>query len=90
MNVMVYFTPTDGYVVVVVPRSQHRPACYYAADASQRLVSPGTLDMAGLVVTPRECDFEGIATDEAVALLREVAMSPDEADAVVENLKARI
>ena len=46
--------------------------------------------MAGLVVTPRECDFEGIATDEAVALLREVAMSPDEADDVVENLKAWI
>ena len=90
MNVMVYSTPADGYAVVVVPRSEHRPACYYAADASQRLVSPGTLDMAGLVVTPRECDFESIAADEAVALLREVAMSPDEADAVVENLKARI
>ncbi len=90
MNVLSYCSPVDGYVTVVVPRSEHRPACYYAGDASHRLVSPGALDMAGLVVTPRECDFECIVADEAVAMLREVAISPKAADVVIEKLKVLI
>ena len=85
MNVIAYCTAGD-YVTVVIPRAGHRPGCYYSADATQRLVSPGTLDMAGLVVTPRECDFYALSADEAVALLREVAISQSEADAVAEKL----
>jgi hypothetical protein len=86
MNVIVYHTQSDGYVTVVIPRAEHRPGCYFANDCTQRLVSPGTLDMAGLVITPRECDFEQLTADEAVALLREVALPQSEADAVVEKL----
>ena len=87
MNVISYYSATEGYVTVVIPRAQHRPACYYADDASQRLVSPGTLDMAGLVVTPRECDFEALTADEAAALLREVAVSDETACSIIEKLK---
>ena len=35
-----------------------RPACYSATGDQQLLVSPGALDMAGLIVTPRKEDFE--------------------------------
>ena len=87
MNVISYYSATEGYVTVVIPRVQHRPACYYANDASRRLVSPGTLDMAGLVVTPRECDFESMTADEATALLREVAVSNDMLGSIIEKMK---
>ena len=87
MNVISYYSVTEGYVTVVIPRAQHRPACYYANDVSRRLVSPGTLDMAGLVVTPRECDFESMTADETAALLREVAVSNDMLCSIVEKLK---
>ena len=86
MNVIACYTPVVGYVTIVVPRAEHRPGCYFANDASQRLVSPGALDMAGVVVTPRKCDFEALTADEAVVLLREVALSQDEADSVAEKL----
>ena len=86
MNVISYYAPEGGYVTIVLPRAEHRPACYYAEGASQRLVSPGTLDMAGLMVTPRECDFETITPDEAAALLCEVAISEKTADAIAEKL----
>ena len=87
MNVISYSSADGGYVTIVIPRAQHRPSCYYAAGTLQRLVSPGTLDMAGLIVTPRECDFEGITSDEATALLREVAVSDDVACSIIEKLK---
>ena len=87
MNVISYYVPTKGYVTILIPRAKHRPDCYFADDASQRLVSPGALDMAGFVVAPRECDFETITADEAVTMLREVALSPLEADSVFAKLR---
>lgn len=87
MNVISYSQAGGNYVTVVIPRAKHRPDCYYADDASKRLVSPGTLDMAGLVVAPRECDFENITADEAAAMLREVAMPQGGVDAVLAKLK---
>ena len=88
MNVLAWHSSSLGYVVIVMPRALHRPACYYASGAAQRMVSPGALDMAGLVVTPRECDFNTITADEAAALLCEVAMLPGAVEAVEEKLKA--
>ncbi len=76
------------YVTIVIPRSKHRPDCFFANDASQRLVSPGALDMVGHVVVPRECDFEAITCDEVVAMLREVAISPVEADSVFAKFRS--
>ncbi len=86
INLFVCYTAGDGYVTYVIPRSAHRPAAYYAAGGAQRLVSPGAIDMAGLVITPREDDFRSIGADEALAMLREVALSREEADDVVARL----
>lgn len=86
MNVFVHYKLDEGYVTIVIPRAEHRPACYYAADDKQRLVSPGALDMATLMITPREEDFLSITADEAMAMLREVAISPETAEDIIEKL----
>lgn len=86
VNVFVYYTSDEGYVTMVLPRAAHRPAAYFADGAEQRLVSPGAIDMAGLVITPRREDFQAIDADEAIALLREVALSPDDVEDVVSRL----
>ena len=86
MNVICCYEHGEGWITTVVPRSGHRPACYSADGVDGRMVSPGTLDMAGLVVTPLEKDFDGITADEAVAMLREVAIDNDAFELVVENI----
>lgn len=86
MNVITYYLPAEGYMTILFPRAEHRPACYYATGEEQKLVSPGTLDMAGLVITPREKDFESITSQEIMKILGEVALSFDDADKVVEKL----
>ena len=86
MNVFACYNPDEGYVTMVFPRTAHRPAVYYATDEGQRLVSPGAIDMAGFVITPRKDDFLDIGADEALALLREVALSPGEVENVVTRL----
>ncbi|MCM1377629.1 MAG: DUF4922 domain-containing protein [Clostridium sp.] len=57
---------------IVVPRRRHRPACF-AEDASRRLlVSPGAIDMAGVVVCPRKEDFESITEEDLRKIYAEV------------------
>lgn len=58
---------------VVFPRGKHRPDCYYASGEAQYLISPGALDMAGLIITPRKEDFDRLTPDIAASILKEVA-----------------
>ena len=69
-------------MTVVFLRRKHRPDCYYAEGDAQRLVSPGALDMAGLIITPRQQDFEKISASQATAILRECSISEDDAKAI--------
>ena len=65
----------DAFISVVFPREKHRPDCYSAEGEAQCLVSPGSLDMAGLLILPRQSDFEEMTTERAKAVLREVSLS---------------
>ena len=78
----------DEFISVVIPREKHRPDAYFAEGEAQMMVSPGALDMSGLIITPREEDFSKINLDKATALLRECGISAEKMEAVVSNLKA--
>ena len=83
MNV-VSWRVADDYLTVVFPREKHRPDCYSAEGEEKYLVSPGALDMAGLIITPRQEDFERLTADKAEAILREVALGEDKMKKVIE------
>lgn len=51
---------TDKYgkqQVVIIPRRSHRPD-FYGSDEGKMLVSPASIDLAGIMVAPRRIDFE--------------------------------
>ena len=88
MNVVAWREHKDGpFLTVIIPRSKHRPDCYYAEGDGQRMVSPGALDMAGLIILPRQADYERITPDEALALLRECALGDADAAALDSRLR---
>ena len=64
----------EQVVTLVFPRAKHRPACYFAQGEEQLLVSPGALDMCGLLITPREEDFRKLTYEMAADILREVSL----------------
>ena len=78
----------EEFISVVIPREKHRPDAYFAEGEAQMMVSPGALDMAGLIITPREEDFSKINLDKGTALLRECGISAEKMEAIVSNLKA--
>lgn len=85
MNLISFYREGEGYVTVIVPRKSHRPQCYYS-DEGKRLISPGALDMAGLVITPRIEDFETLTEEDVLGILREVALDEESVESVIEGL----
>lgn len=61
------------FTAAYFPRAEHRPSCYYAEGNAQILVSPGALDMGGLIVTPREEDFNKIDEETVRKIFNEVS-----------------
>ena len=87
MNI-VSWRKDDEYYSVVFLREKHRPDCYYAEGNDQYIISPGALDMAGLIITPRQEDFERLTPEKALSILSEVSLSKDEVRKVIDKLKA--
>src|SRR5574344_854995 len=77
----------DEHFAVVFPRSKHRPDCYSAEGDTKLLVSPGALDMGGLVITPRHEDFEKMTPEKARDILQEVSVSASEFENIVNKIK---
>jgi hypothetical protein len=70
----------DGaWRVILFPRARHRPASFYREGEDRLLITPAAIEMAGLLVTPRERDFQRLDA----AFVREIYsdVSLDEATA---------
>ena len=71
---------------VIFLRRKHRPDCYFEQAERQLMVSPGALDMAGLIITPRENDFLTITDSEAEDILNEVSYSEEQVERLINLL----
>ena len=77
----------DEYISVVIPREKHRPEAYFAEGDAQVMVSPGALDMSGLIITPREEDFHKLTEESATTILQECGISTEKMNSIVTKLK---
>ena len=77
----------DEYISVVIPREKHRPDAYFAKGDAQVMVSPGALDMSGLIITPREEDFHKLTEESATTILQECGISTEKMNGIVTKLK---
>ena len=78
----------EEFISVVIPREKHRPEAYFAEGCAQFVVSPGALDMSGLIITPREEDFRKLTEEKALSLLQECGVSEDKMNVIIAKLKA--
>jgi SpoIID/LytB domain protein len=84
MNVIAW---KDG--VVVLPRRKHRPDCYTAEGDAQYIISPGAVDMGGLIITPREQDFRRLTLEFILDIYRELSLAPKQVEEVIAKLKTQ-
>ena len=77
LNILAYYTG-DEWIVHIMPRRVHRPACYFATGDEKILLSPASVDLGGVFITPREEDFHKITPADIAAILTEVCLSEEE------------
>lgn len=65
---------SDGVLrSLIFGRKAHRPTQYYAEGEERLLVSPGALDMAGVMILPREEDFQNITAEQVADIYQQVS-----------------
>lgn len=87
LNILAYHE-NDEYVVHVFPRILHRPACYFAEGDEQILISPASVDMGGVFITPRPEDFDKISANDVADILHQVCMSEEDCLMILKKLLA--
>lgn len=63
INVFVWIDDAGLLRIVCVPRAAHRPSCYGDGEG-QMMISPGCIDMAGVVIAPRREDYESLTESQ--------------------------
>lgn len=58
---------------IAIPRKAHRPDLYYKEPPARRAVSPGAIDMAGIVVCPIKDDYDSLSQKEVDQIFSEVS-----------------
>ena len=74
MNVLCYATAA-GVRTLVVPRKKHRPSFYGTEGSECMLLSPASVDMGGVFITPRREDFERLDSDIIRRVFDELCLS---------------
>jgi len=63
------------YVALVYLREKHRPSHYFAEGDANILLSPASVDMGGVFITPLEKDFNKISEKELTEITDELQIS---------------
>jgi len=71
MNILTWYEAAK-WIVCVFPRKKHRPACYSAEGDANILISPASVDLGGVFITPLKKDFEKITAEDISKILNEI------------------
>ena len=63
--------------LTIIPRKSHRPS-FYGSDEGEMLVSPASVDLAGVVITPLRKDFDAIDEDALARIYGELCYTQEE------------
>jgi ATP adenylyltransferase/5',5'''-P-1,P-4-tetraphosphate phosphorylase II len=66
------------WTIHLFPRKAHRPSQYFASGMEHILISPGSVDFGGLIITPRREDFDKITREDVVDILDQVSLNQDD------------
>ena len=77
LNILAYHYP-DGWVIHIIPRTLHRPIQFFAKGEKQILLSPAAVDFGGVIITPREEDFNKISASDIKDIFSQVCFEENE------------
>lgn len=88
LNILTY-VQQGAWVVHIFPRKRHRPRQYFEEGDKQILLSPASVDLGGVLITPREEDFNKITEEDIFDIFWQVCAKQEDLDRLVEVLGGR-
>lgn len=86
LNILCWFN--EGvWNITFYMRSKHRPLHYFAEGDSNILLSPASVDLGGVFITPLEKDFKKISARDIKEILEEVCISFEELHLLASKIK---
>ncbi len=76
-----------GFRGAIIPRAKHRPDCYFAEGEKNILLSPASVDLGGVLITPLEKDFEKITAEDVAEILAEVCFDEKTFKKVIQKIQ---
>ena len=77
MNVLCWHNGMN-YVLAVLPRKKHRPWQFFAEGDHNILLSPASVDLGGVLITPLQKDFEKITEIQVENIVCQLCVTPQE------------
>jgi len=75
------------WYLVIFPRRKHRPDIFFKEGDKRVVVSPGVIDMGGLLITPVERDFYRLDAAAVENIYREVSLERETVKKAVDAMK---
>jgi len=77
----------DGiWQIIIFFRAKHRPDAFYREGEQRIFISPGAIDMAGVVITPLELDFNRLDCTGICQIYAEVSLPEDTMSKIINML----
>ena len=73
--------------VFIFPRKKHRPEAFFREGNGRVLVSPGVIDMGGLLITPVERDFDRLDAADVEGIYGEVSLEGNRVEKAIDAIE---
>jgi hypothetical protein len=86
MNIAGFYEQSK-WRLVIFPRRKHRPGAFFKEGDARVVVSPGVIDMGGVLITPVEKDFERMDGASVESIFREVSLEGKIVERAIEAMR---
>jgi ribosomal protein S18 acetylase RimI-like enzyme len=85
MNIAGFYGEAKWHLVIF-PRRKHRPDVFFIDGDARMVVSPGVIDMGGLLITPVEKDFERLDAAAVESIYEEVSLEGETVEKAINTM----
>jgi hypothetical protein len=89
-NIISTYNAEYGWSLILFLRDKHRPELFFSKGEDRLLISPAAVDLGGLLIAPREKDFERINKDLIKKIFNEVSLNGNSFNSLNKTLKEKL
>ncbi len=90
MNILSFYEDGKGWRINIFLRQKHRSSHYFEEGDNNILLSPASVDLGGVCITPLEKDFDKITTDILTEIFRQITIGKEYFDYIKTSLSRQL